>query len=57
MTKDPLCEECLKAGKETPAVLVHHIDSDELNNRHDNHSSVCTDCHEAIHKSERWGKK
>lgn len=57
LIKDPLCEECLKSEKETRAVLVHHIDGNELNNRHDNHSSVCTNCHEFLHKHERWGKK
>ena len=39
-----------------PAVLVHHIDGDELNNDPSNHQSLCVACHEAIHKGGRFGR-
>jgi 5-methylcytosine-specific restriction enzyme A len=52
----PLCENCLKNNRITPAVLVHHIDRNELNNKPDNLMSMCTACHEAEHKNERFGK-
>lgn len=53
---DPLCECCLKQGLTVPAVLVHHIDGNELNNHKINHESLCNNCHEAEHKKERWGR-
>ena len=55
----PLCEECLKAGKVTPAAHVHHIVSfmtatDELKRLElaldaDNLETLCVDCHTAKH--------
>lgn len=56
LAHDPLCEVCLDGGKEVRAVLVHHIDGDELNNNVGNHQSLCNDCHEKVHKKERWKK-
>lgn len=53
---NPLCERCEKQGLTEPAVLVHHIDGNELNNHKINHESLCTTYHEAEHKGERWGK-
>ena len=54
---DPLCERCLKHGRDVPAVLVHHKDGNELNNDPDNHESLCNDCHEAEHKPDRWKRR
>ena len=55
----PLCEECLKAGKVTPAVHVHHIvsfmtASDDLKRLElaldaDNLEALCVACHTAKH--------
>lgn len=55
----PLCEECLKAGKVTPAAHVHHIVSfmtatDELKRLElaldaDNLEALCVECHTAKH--------
>ena len=56
LSQDPLCEICFLVGSTVPAVLVHHIDGDELNNEMSNLQSLCNDCHELIHKKERWGK-
>jgi len=53
LDRDPLCERCLK---DEPAVLVHHIDRNELNNVPENHKSLCTEHHEAEHRHERWGR-
>ena len=59
LSRDPLCERCLKIPHDAPAVLVHHKDRNELNNPKDgsNHESLCNTCHEAEHKDERWGNE
>lgn len=58
---DPLCEQHLKQGTVVPLDVVHHIKSveeyPELRLDMDNLMSLCRDCHEAIHKAGRWGKK
>ena len=58
---DPLCEQHLKQGAIVPLDVVHHIKPvethPELRLVLDNLMSLCTACHEAIHKAERWGKK
>lgn len=55
----PLCEEHLKKSHDVPATLVHHIKPiDQGGNRLsiDNLMSLCNDCHEEIHKGERFGR-
>lgn len=57
MHEQPICEECLKQGKITPAEDVHHIRSPfkggEINWSllldHGNLMSVCKKCHQKIH--------
>lgn len=52
----PLCEQCEKDSKITPAVLVHHVKPiDEGGARLDprNFMSCCRDCHERIHGRKR----
>ena len=62
LAENPLCERCYKkilapnVRQITPAVLVHHIDGDQLNNEPENHESLCKNCHDEHHKDERWGK-
>lgn len=56
LSRDPLCEECLQAGRVEPASLVHHRDRNELNNDPSNHESMCNNCHEIEHKPERFRK-
>ncbi|MCK4828805.1 HNH endonuclease [bacterium] len=58
LARDPLCERCLKMGRDEAAVLVHHVDHNELNNPADgsNHESLCNTCHELEHKNDRWVK-
>lgn len=57
MHSNPLCEECLKKGKVTPATSVHHIKSPFKNGEinqfllldYENLMSVCHECHADIH--------
>ncbi len=56
LNSNPLCEECLKTNKETPATLVHHKDKNEFNNDYDNLLSVCNRHHEILHHDERFGR-
>lgn len=55
---NPLCEVCLLAGKVTPAVDIHHIDSfmnyeglTRINKAYDptNLQSICKECHQRLH--------
>lgn len=57
LANDPLCEPCLRLNRESIAVLVHHIDSNELNNNANNMQSMCNNCHELVHKQDRFNKK
>jgi len=53
----PLCEECLKKGKVTPATSIHHKESPfkggEVNytllTDFNNLESICHECHGEIH--------
>ena len=59
ITNHPLCEECAKEGRSTPAEEVHHVipfltgNTDEerwdLLLDPDNLESLCLDCHQKIH--------
>ena len=57
----PLCEECLKKGKVTPATSVHHkvspFKNGEINYNllldYNNLESVDHECHAAIHNKEQ----
>lgn len=58
-----LCERCLKEGRYTPGVIVHHkvhlnpanINNPEITLAWSNLMLLCTDCHAKIHagKTER----
>ena len=54
----PLCEECKKAGRLTPASEVHHVVALADGGTHDanNLMSVCKPCHSSITAREggRW---
>ena len=56
LNRDPLCQICLENGLTVPAVLVHHCDENQLNNRDENLKSLCVSCHEEVHKKDRWGR-
>lgn len=55
----PLCEECKKQGKLTPAEEVHHIIplSQGGGNDESNLMSLCKSCHSRItvESGDRWG--
>ena len=50
ITEHPLCGECGKQGRLTPAQEVHHIVplTDGGGNDFDNLSSLCKSCHSAV---------
>lgn len=55
----PLCEECKRQEKLTPAAEVHHILPLSRGGTHDrsNLMALCTPCHSAItaRDGDRWG--
>ena len=57
---NPLCEECLKHDKFTPAKEVHHILPLEKGGTHneDNLMALCKSCHSKItaESGDRWNK-
>jgi len=59
MAEHPLCEQCQKEGRLTPAEEVHHIAplSKGGSNAMENLMSLCKSCHSAITAKEggRWG--
>ncbi|WP_041313997.1 HNH endonuclease [Heliomicrobium modesticaldum] len=61
IAEHPLCEECQKAGRLTPAEEVHHIIplSKGGTNEDGNLMSLCTSCHSAITAKEggRWKRR
>lgn len=52
---EPLCRECSKSCKITPATDVDHIDGDSWNNRPSNLQSLCHSCHSAKTVRENGG--
>ena len=50
LSKHPLCEQCLKAGRYVPAEEVHHIIPIAEGGTHEesNLMSLCKSCHSAI---------
>ena len=61
ITAHPLCEECKRQGKLTPAAEVHHILPLSRGGTHDesNLMALCTPCHSAItaRDGDRWGTR
>ena len=55
LAADPMCQKC----EEKASVLVHHIDDvkhhPEKKMEWGNLLSLCNDCHESIHRPDRWG--
>lgn len=58
VTEHPLCEECKKQGKLTPAQEVHHVIPLSKGGTHaeDNLMSLCTPCHSEVsaRDGDRW---
>ena len=60
LSRHPLCERCEQAGVICPAILVHHrlaIRDGGARLDAGNMMALCNDCHEAIHKTDRWKKR
>lgn len=56
LREEPLCRECAKAGRVTPATEVHHIDGDVRNMTRENLEPLCRECHSRkTARQERWG--
>lgn len=61
MKSHPICEECLKTGKITPATDVHHIKTPFRNGEVNyglllddkNLMSLCSECHGKIHAGQQ----
>lgn len=61
LKEHPICEECLKKGKVTPATDVHHVRSPfqkgtinyALLMDYDNLMSLCKECHGEIHAAQQ----
>ena len=45
LSLEPLCRECHKRGRITPATDVDHIDGDSWHNTRQNLQSLCHECH------------
>lgn len=61
LASQPLCENCLKNGRYTRAVLVHHIIPLEEGGSNDssNLMSMCQECHSRLHatRGDRWHQR
>ena len=55
LAHEPLCRECTKANRVTPATDVDHIDGDSHNNRPSNIQSLCRSHHSAKTVRENGG--
>ena len=53
IAQHPLCEECLKHGRRTPAEEVHHIKPVKWGGEHsfDNFMALCQACHTKLDKA------
>lgn len=51
VSEHPLCEMCLKLGKITPTVEVHHIlpINEGGDHKRSNLMALCKECHNKIH--------
>ena len=45
LDREPLCRDCRKKGRITPATEVDHIDGDSWNNDRTNLQGLCKPCH------------
>ncbi|QDU33764.1 HNH endonuclease [Poriferisphaera corsica] len=56
-----LCKQCEKAGKLTPATIVHHVlearERPDLRTHLPNLESVCAACHNRLHGREKRSRK
>ena len=62
LSRNPLCEECARQSKHTPATMVDHIQPIKQGGQAldmDNLQSLCWSCHSAksIKEGSRFGKR
>jgi len=60
LAEEPLCRECLKENKLTPATEMDHIDGNAWNLERGNLQGLCKGCHTRKTNREQgagWGKK
>lgn len=57
LAEDPLCRDCERMGRVTPATDVDHDDGDPGNNDRDNLVPRCHSCHSRKTMRERHGSK
>ena len=61
LSRDPLCERCLKKGLTVAATMTHHKKSvkeyPKLRLDINNLESLCNPCHEKIEGPNRWKKR
>jgi 5-methylcytosine-specific restriction protein A len=57
LRQEPLCRECMKAGRVTPATEIHHIDGNAKNMSRENLEPLCKACHskKTAREQHRWG--
>lgn len=59
IARHPVCQRCEAMGRTTRAVLVHHVvPISQGGARLDpaNLQALCAECHDAVHKGDRWGR-
>ena len=61
LKRNPICNECEKQNKLTPATILHHITPHNGEYRlfwdQSNWQGLCNACHEDKHVQDRWGRK
>lgn len=57
LSANPICERCKANNEIVLARLVHHRDRNPKNNEWANLEALCTTCHDAEHKHERFTRK
>ena len=57
LRSDPLCEDCYRMGRVTPATMVHHVvtieQAPDIRLAWDNLMSLCEACHDVRHSGEQ----
>ncbi|MBO8158841.1 HNH endonuclease signature motif containing protein [Thermosyntropha sp.] len=58
LKEEPLCRECMRQGRVTPATDVHHVNGDVRDVRRENLEPLCHSCHSRhTAKEQAFGRK